>query len=86
MKNNVPTPQHSLSSRVVLKAGVCVCVCECVCPVVHHCVPLSLEPLSEMRCDGWAEADPGIQAAACSSSVQSSVERDRTAKKKRKKP
>lgn len=37
---------------------------------------LSLKPLSGLECDGWTEEDPGIQASACSSFVQSSEDRD----------
>lgn len=71
----------TLSTCIVLKAGVCVCLHfylvataslqsggPSLCPVG------AWRPLSGPGCDGWAEEDPGIQASACSSSVLSSVE------------
>lgn len=41
---------------------------------------MSLKPLSGLGCDGLPEMDQGTQVSACSSSVQSSEERDRKTK------
>lgn len=71
----------TLSTYIVLKAGVCVCLHfylvstaslqsggPSLCPVGGW------SPLSGPGCDGWAEEDPGIRASAYSSSVLSSAE------------